>query len=81
MLTRGYLSDIVFWGFFPAFWYVGSLHQDERLKLTLPSSFFESTSVIPFQAVVEGKQSLQDVRTEFNTKAGLVALVAPLFFI
>ncbi len=65
---------------FPAFWIVGSLHQDERLKMTMPASFFEQTSVLPFQAVYEGKQSMDDIKKEFNGKAAAIALIAPFFF-
>lgn len=82
-MTRGFLSDIVFWSGFPVFTVIGCMHQDQRLKAdkVLPPSFFHQTSLLPLQAVLEGKQDVEDVKKEFNAKAALIALLAPLFFL
>ena len=81
LFTRGFMSDIIFWGMFPAFWLVGSLHQDQRLKETMPAEFFEKTSLLPFMAVYEGKQKMDDIKKEFQPKAAAIALIAPFFFL
>lgn len=57
MLQRGRLIDMVFWGGFPAFYFIGSLHQDYRFSKALPRSYWASTSIIPFQSVLDGSQS------------------------
>ncbi|KAI8929113.1 hypothetical protein BC831DRAFT_444783 [Entophlyctis helioformis] len=81
LLTRGFLSDIIFWGTFPAFWVVGSIHQDERLKATFPAKYFEQTSLLPGQAMIEGKQTWKQALSEMNPKVAAVALLAPIFFL
>jgi uncharacterized membrane protein len=49
-ITSTHLVPIVFWLGFPAFWIVGSLHQDYRKKLeNIPQEFFEKTSLLPFK--------------------------------
>ena len=57
---------MVFWSAFPVFWIVGSLHQDYRKKLEgqLPNEFWQKTSLLPFKAIIEGRNSL--VLSEFN---------------
>jgi len=52
-----------------------------RLKLTMPKSFFNETSLWPFQAILEGRQSWNDTKKELNPKAAALAIVAPLFFL
>ncbi|KAL2915729.1 hypothetical protein HK105_204675 [Polyrhizophydium stewartii] len=81
VLTRGHLSDIIFWGTFPIYWVVGSTMQDERLKLTYPASYFENTSLLPFHAVIKGKQSLKEALAEMSPKSAIIALLAPVFFL
>eukprot|EP00842_Homolaphlyctis_polyrhiza_P000414 jgi/Hompol1/1373/HPOL_005583-RA len=81
LLTRGHLSDVIFWGSFPVYWLVGSSLQDERLKLTYPKSFFEQTSLLPGQAIIEGKQSWKEAVSEMSPRAALLALLAPIFFL
>ena len=81
LFVRGCLSDIFFWSAFPAFWVVGSHHQDARMEKTMPKEFFEQTSLWPFQAVVEERQDLTKIKEEVNTKAIAIALMSPLFFL
>nr|KAJ3419709.1 hypothetical protein HK105_006600 [Polyrhizophydium stewartii] len=75
------LLDIIFWGTFPIYWVVGSTMQDERLKLTYPASYFENTSLLPFHAVIKGKQSLKEALAEMSPKSAIIALLAPVFFL
>jgi uncharacterized membrane protein len=81
LFLRGALSDILFWGSFPAFWTVGSMHQDSRLEKTLPKSFYEQTSLLPFQAVWEGRQDLKVALKEMDGRAVAIALISPIFFL
>ena len=46
----------------------------------MPAAFFEQTSLLPFQAVYEGQQSLEDVKKEFKGKDAAIALLSPMFF-
>lgn len=49
-ITSSRLVPITFWLGFPAFWIVGSLHQDARKRSeNIPKEFFDKTSVLPFQ--------------------------------
>jgi uncharacterized membrane protein len=57
MLQRGRLIDMVFWGGFPAFYLLGSLHQDYRYSNAFPRDYWANTSIIPFHAVLTGNQS------------------------
>ena len=79
MLTRGRLGDAVFWGSFPVFWIIGSLHQDYRLKQDMSKAFFEKTSLLPFKAIIEGRNTWTSAKDEIDGKAVLAAAVAPLF--
>jgi len=78
VLTRGSLVALAFWAPFPLFSYVGALHQDYRHKEdgTKPASYFDKTSVIPFQAIREGKQDLQKALSELNYQYMGIALGA-----
>lgn len=83
LFTRGHLSDLLYWGWYPALWFFGSKHQDERMKASgeFPDSFFEETSLIPFQAIWEGKQDLKQAIKEMTPRAAVVGLLSPLFFL
>jgi len=60
------LIDLVFWGGFPVFCVVGSMHQDYRQKNVLPAEFYEKTSAIPFVAILEGRNSLNKAIEEIS---------------
>ncbi|KAJ3371301.1 CAAX prenyl protease [Kappamyces sp. JEL0680] len=78
-LTSPYLSHLVFWGFPIVFAVIGGAHQDSRhsrgLGGTLTETQKQQTSLIPFAALVRGKQSWTDVIQEFKGLNGLVAVV------
>jgi uncharacterized membrane protein len=61
VLVNGFLSDVVFFGGFPVFSYVGGLHQDSRKRAedgTRLRAFYEETSVVPFGAILGGRNRL-----------------------
>lgn len=76
-----FILDVVFWSGFPIFWVVGSLHQDMRKRMTLPASFFEKTSLLPFKAIIEGRNSGRKALEEMDKKALAIAVIAPLFLL
>ena len=61
VVMNGWASDVVFFGGLVAFAWVGSVHQDTR-KLALDDGtlapFYEETSVLPFAAILSGRQKL-----------------------
>lgn len=79
VITRGHAGDILFWGSFPAFWLVGSAHQDVRKRKELPEEYFEKTSLLPFQAILEGRNSLTEAQKEMNGHITALVMLSPLF--
>jgi uncharacterized membrane protein len=75
LLTRGFLSDVLFYSFFPLYTVVGSAHQDQRV------GFHPDTSLLPFAAVLEGKQDLKKALNEMNPKAAAVAIMSGILFL
>eukprot|EP00026_Physarum_polycephalum_P015520 Phypoly_transcript_16223.p1 GENE.Phypoly_transcript_16223~~Phypoly_transcript_16223.p1 ORF type:complete len:253 (+),score=23.23 Phypoly_transcript_16223:75-761(+) len=73
---RTHTSDLLFWGGFPAFFLIGGWHQDYRKKVTgeLPNEFYEKTSLLPFKAIVEGRNSLDLAIKEIDWTASGVGL-------
>mmetsp|Transcript_44235 Transcript_44235/g.72005 ORF Transcript_44235/g.72005 Transcript_44235/m.72005 type:complete len:232 (+) Transcript_44235:109-804(+) len=67
--SGGMLGPVVFWGGFPLFWIIGSLHQDYRQRQTMPKSYYEQTSLLPFAAIIEGRNSLSEAIKEMNPRA------------
>src|SRR4030095_5017587 len=60
-LVNGYLADVVFFGGFAVFSLVGGLHQDSRKRAEEGArlrAFFDETSVVPFGAIVGGRNRL-----------------------
>ncbi|RUS33269.1 hypothetical protein BC938DRAFT_472292 [Jimgerdemannia flammicorona] len=79
LMTRGRLGDILYWGGYPVFWFIGSAHQDYRQRKTLPASFYEKTSLIPFQAIVQGRNSWKEASKEMNWQIAGMTVVGALF--
>jgi len=75
LLVNGTLGDLGFFGGFPLFAWLGAAHQDGRKSRDLPGygAVVAATSVIPFAAVLAGRQRL--VGRELPL-AGLAAGVA-----
>jgi uncharacterized membrane protein len=60
LLVNGSLADVVFFGGFPVFIWIGTRHQDDRMARDRPGyrSVIANTSTLPFGAIVAGRQSL-----------------------
>jgi uncharacterized membrane protein len=59
-LVNGTNGDLVFFGGFMVFAWIGAAHQDARKVIDVPGygAFKETTSFVPFAAIVEKKQPL-----------------------
>ena len=60
LLVNGSLADVVFFGGFPLFVWIGTRHQDARLARDRPGyrDLVAQTSLLPFGAIVAGRQRL-----------------------
>jgi uncharacterized membrane protein len=60
LLVNGNLADLVFFGGFPLYTWIGARHQDHRLAHDRPGyrSVIANTSIVPFGAILAGRQSL-----------------------
>jgi len=61
LIPNGYASDVAFFGGFPAFVIVGSIHQDRRKLATDGEryrAFYDATPLVPFT----GRQTLRGIR-------------------
>jgi uncharacterized membrane protein len=60
-LMNGWLTDLLFFGGFAVFSWVGATHQDARKVVEVPgyAEFKDATSFIPFGAILDRKQSLE----------------------
>lgn len=81
IFLRGFTGDVVYWAGYPLIWAVGCPHQDYRQQAILPKEFFEQTSFLPFQAILEGRNSFSKAWNEFNKPVLITSIVAPLFFL
>lgn len=78
-IPNGYGSDLAFFGGLAAFSVAGALHQDTRKRRESAAdrqAFFERTSVLPFAAILGGRQSLRP--GELPWIAGAVGIAAAL---
>jgi uncharacterized membrane protein len=60
LLVNGSLGDVVFFGGFPLYTWIGARHQDQRLARDRPGyrTVVANTSIVPFAAILTGRQSL-----------------------
>jgi uncharacterized membrane protein len=60
LLANGNLGDVIFFGGFPVFAWIGARHQDERKARERPGyrELIATTSILPFAAIAAGKQRL-----------------------
>jgi uncharacterized membrane protein len=75
-IPNGFGSDLAFFGGFALFSIIGAFHQDARKQRdALPEErpFFDETSVIPFAAILRGRQSFKP--RELSWIGVLVAVV------
>jgi uncharacterized membrane protein len=60
LLVNGSLGDVVFFGGFPLYTWIGARHQDQRLAHDRAGyrNVVAHTSIVPFAAILAGRQSL-----------------------
>lgn len=73
-LRHGRAVDAAYWLPYAVFFVVGGMHQDTRQRLEKPAEYYEKTSLIPFQAILEGRNSLHLAVQEMNWHAAAVAV-------
>jgi uncharacterized membrane protein len=58
LLVNGSLGDVLFFGGFPVFTWIGAVHQDSRKARTVPGyeEMMRVTSIVPFAAILRGRQ-------------------------
>jgi uncharacterized membrane protein len=66
VLTRPHPAEFIFWAGLSAFSLIGAAHQDMRMWNSRPRSMMEQTSMLPFGAVLAGKQTIQSALDEMN---------------
>jgi len=76
VLMNGTLGDVLFFGGFPLFAWIGARHQDSRKVLTVPGyeTLLATTSIVPFAAILAGRQRL--VARELPIAAVAIGVVA-----
>ena len=83
-ITTIFLPEVVMFSFPMVFAYIGGWHQDSRylrgMGGLLTREKYESTSNVPFAAMVSGKQSLDSFRDEIKTSNAVLALSLSLLF-
>jgi uncharacterized membrane protein len=82
LLVNGYLSDVVFFGGFLVFALVGAAHQDARKRVTEAetlTAFFTETSLLPFGAIIAGRNRLMVDEIPWLAVAVGVAVAAVLY--
>ena len=75
LMTNRMLGDWIFFGGFILFAYFGSLHQD-RKKAAKLEDFYKVTSIIPFAAILAGRQQIK--WGEISKTGAIVGVVAAL---
>jgi uncharacterized membrane protein len=80
LLMNGSLGDVFFFGGFPIWVWLGSRHQDARLSASKPgyTDFAARTSLIPFAAILTGRQRLAVGELPFASIAAGLALAVAL---
>ena len=83
LLVNGNLSDVAFFGGFPLFTWIGARHQDERMARDRAGyrNVIANTSVVPFGAILTGRQSLVPRELPLpGIAVGLVLAIVLRFF-
>lgn len=60
------MSEVILWGAVPVFCAIGTAHQEYRLRKSKPEFYFNETSILPFQAILDGRQPGYKVWTEVS---------------
>lgn len=82
-LVNGFLADVLFFGGFTAFGFLGAAHQDLRKqrddsRLTV---FYTETSVFPFAAIAAGRNRLELSELPWPALAVGIAIAALLYLL
>ncbi|KAI8907318.1 hypothetical protein EDD86DRAFT_53188 [Gorgonomyces haynaldii] len=81
-LRSTFLAERILYGFPIVFAFVGGAHQDKRFLNSgkLAQTQYDNTSLIPFQAVLEGKQDLSQIQKEIKWTNAFLGLAVALLF-
>jgi uncharacterized membrane protein len=77
ILMNGWLGDIIFFGMFPVLGVLGGMHQDQRKLSEMGEAYRQlmaETSIIPFGAIVAGRQTFRFGDVPWIGVAGGVAV-------
>lgn len=82
VLSHNRLGDMILYGCLPIFSTIGIIHQEYRLRKIKPSFYFEDTSIIPFYAIIKGKQSFTRALFEVSpaSYANAFCIICIMFF-
>jgi uncharacterized membrane protein len=75
-IANPYVGDLIFFGGFPVYAALSAAHQDARMRATAPEPVrlhLETTSAMPFAAILAGKQRLALNEYSWVALAGSVA--------
>jgi len=80
LLVNGSLADVLFFGGWPLFAWVGARHQDARMRRERPgyAALADATSIVPFVAIATGRQRLVASELPLGAVGGGVALAVAL---
>jgi uncharacterized membrane protein len=80
LLMNGTLGDVLFFAGFPIFAWIGARHQDARKLREVPGydALVATTSIVPFAAIVAGRQRLIAHELPLAALAGGLALTLVL---
>jgi uncharacterized membrane protein len=67
-VSSGLAGPVMFWLGFPLTFVIGCLHQDSRLREEIHEYYYEKTSLLPFYAILQRRNSLELALSEFTTK-------------
>lgn len=90
LCTRRSPIDLAYWAPYPIFWVIGSIHQDYRLKSEshpitgkprFSKEYLDQTSLLPFGAVLKGKQDIREIFREINVKHLVMASFSWLWWL
>lgn len=78
LLVNGNLVDVVFFGGFPLFVWIGTRHQDARLTRDRPGygALIAETSLVPFAAVLTGRQRVVAAELPWGAMGAGLAVAA-----
>ena len=79
MVSNPTVGDWIFWGGFLVYAVVSAVHQDRRTLASGPDAFrafYQETSIVPFVAILQGRQRLALRELRWSYAAGALLLFA-----